>query len=183
MKKTTAAVAVAALALPAAAQADRPQDPGSKGKTRSAEAKAGQQKGKKTKGVGFSVSGVALEGLALDQAGTGVAGPFSLDLTSASGHALKALELAKGDVAKQEAVAIPAVAGDAVKVSFEGVTDGADQDTSVGLADVVATDRVKVVGKVARTVTKGRTAKGAKFTYGAIDIKKIVITRGETEQD
>jgi hypothetical protein len=52
--------------------------------------------------------------------------------------------------------------------------------TEVTLADVTATDTVKVIGKVVRTRTKSKGSKPA-FKYGAIDIRKVVVTREAPE--
>ena len=80
LKKTAVATAVAALAIPAAAQAEKPANPGSQGKAK--------QSQPKTQKVGFVLSGTGLAG----QTGTtALTDPFTLDLVSANKHARNAL--------------------------------------------------------------------------------------------
>ena len=169
--KTAVAAAIAALAVPAAADAAKPADAGSKGKQ--------QQTKSKAKQVGFSLSGTGLTG----QTGTSaLTDPFSLDLVSANKHARNALKVDEAFIDGTGTTPIDVAAGDTYSLKLSGVTDGADEGTDVSLADVLATDRVKVVGKVVRTRTKAKGSKPA-FTYGAVDIRKVVVTRGETETE
>ena len=147
-KKLIATTAMAALAVPAAAVADKPENAGSKGKTKSAQAKA------KTKGKGFSVKGVDLSGLTITDGK--LAGALTLDPTSANKHARKLLDLTKAEIKGEDTVQL-GTAGDAVIIKLNGLSTG---------DPIQATDRVKVIGKVAGTT---------------LDIRKITITRGETE--
>jgi len=176
----TVVAVLAVLAVPAAAQAEKPQNAGAQGK-----AKAEQQRGakaqkpskaKKAKGVGFTLSGTGLSGLT----GTTLTGPLTLDLVSANKHARQALKVDRAFVAGPETLAVPVAEGDAFTLKLDGITDGSDEGSDVSLADVVATDTVKVIGKVARTRTKSKGSKPA-FTYGAIDIRNVVITREAPE--
>ena len=180
LNKTAIATVAAVLAVPAAAQAEKPQNPGAQGKAKAEQqrgAKAQKQsKAKKAKGVGFTLSGTGLSGLT----GTTLTGPLTLDIVSANKHARQALELDKAFIAGSGAFAVPVAEGDAFNVKLDGITDGSDEGTDVSLADVVATDTVKVIGKVARTRTKSKGSKPA-FTFGAIDIRKVVITREAPE--
>jgi ABC-type amino acid transport substrate-binding protein len=151
MTKTTtiAAAAVAALALPVGASAAKPEKP----------AKAA--KAPKTQKVGWSASGTTA---AAPAAG---ATSFDIDLAKASAHALRALQLKKADLKKTETSTITdAVAG--FKLVFEdGVTAATFNP---------ATDRVRLIGKVERTRT-AKAPKATRFTYGAVDVRKVVVSR------
>lgn len=160
--KTLSAAAIAALALTGVAEAKKPEKP------------AKPAKAPKAQSVGFSATGVGVTGLT--DAGTGA---FSLDLTKANTHALAALKLTKADLAKAVVTQIPADANGFEVRLDESVVDGSDEGTDITVADVLATDRVKVIGKVTRT-RNARTAKGKRTsTYSTIDIKKVVVSRGE----
>ena len=130
-KKFIATSAVAALAFPAAAAADRPADKPAK-PTKPAKA----QKVKKQKSVGFTVGGVKLSGLTVTDGKLG--GPLTLDPTSANKHARTFLELSKTDLKGDKTVSL-GTAADAVKVTYEGLT---------ATDAVQPTDRVKVIGKL-----------------------------------
>ncbi len=161
LKTTAAATAIAALAVPATAFATDDTKPEKSQKP------AKTQKAQKAKAKGFTLSGTELAGLTVTDGK--VAGPFTLDLTSANKHARTLLGVTKAQVAGDQTTTIPAVAGDALRLRLNGVTDGADAGTDVSLADVLATDRVKVIGKVTRD--------------GALDIRKITVKRAETETE
>lgn len=183
--KTTAvavAAAVAALSVPAAAFAtddERPANPGQDGRDRAAQhrgdagaergqARAEEAKGKKgKKGRGFVVRGTELAGLTVTD--DKVAGPFTLDLVMANKHARKLLEVEKSEIRGDDTTTIPAVADDTVRLRLKGVTDGDDEGTDVSLADVLPTDRVKVIGKVARD--------------GELNIRKIMVKRDSETED
>jgi hypothetical protein len=147
--KLIATTAVAALALPAAALAERPADKPAKPDHPAKQAK----KPKKAKSVGFSVGGVDLSGLTVTDGK--LAGPLTLDPTSANKHARTFLQLSKTDLKGEKTVSL-GTAADAVRVRYEGLTA---TDT------IQPTDRVKVIGKVS-----GST----------LDIRKIVVKREST---
>ena len=157
--KTMTAAALAALAVPAAALAD--------GSERSAEAhkKNSERKAQKTtpKTRAFVVQGVGVTGV-LPVADKKLNGALTLDPTSANKHARKVLDtdgLTKAELKSTKTVTFGET-GDAVLVRYVGLpADSALQ----------ATDRVKVIGKVARS--------GDKST---INIRKITVKR-ETEEN
>jgi hypothetical protein len=148
-KNIFATAAVAALAFPAAASADRPADKPAK-----------PAKPSKTKSVGFAVGGVDLSGLTVTDGK--LAGALTLDPTSANKHARTLLKLSKADVAGEKTVEV-GTAGDAVRVRFNGLS---------ATDSILPTDRVKVVGKVSGstlnirkvTVTRGDTQTDAPKT-------------------
>ncbi len=154
LKKTAVATAVAALALPGLAQAKKPENPGAQGKAKAEQKKTA--KAQKAKGVGFTVAGVDLAGLTVTDGK--LAGALTLDPTSANKHARTLLKLTKADIAGEKTVELGTV-GDAVLVRFNGLssTDA-----------LLPTDRVKVIGKVS-----GST----------LNIRKITVTRGETQTE
>ena len=168
LKNTAALTAIAALAVPAAAVAN--DDHQKKGKSQQAKSqKAKSQKAKKSKGVGFTVSGTELTGLNVTDGKA--AGPFTLDLTSANKHARTFLNVTPAQIQGDDTTSIPVQTDDSFRLRLNGVTDGADAGTTVDLADVLPTDRVKVIGKVTR-VRKGDTT-----TTRVLNIKKITVTR------
>ena len=165
LKKTAVATAIAALAVPAAAQAKKPEAPGAQGKAKAEQQRSAKApKAKKAKGVGFTIAGVDLAGLTVTDGK--LTGPITLDPTAANKHARTSLDLTATELAGEDTVTFGA-ADDAVKVSYEGLT---------ATDAIQPTDTVKVIGKVVRTRTKSKGSKPA-FTYGAIDIRKVVITR------
>ncbi len=167
LKKTAAATAVAALALPAVADAKKPADPGAQGKAKAEQqrsAKAKKQSQKKAKGVGFTLSGVDLAGLTVTDGK--LAGPVTLDPTAANKHARTFLKVTAEQIAGEDTVQV-GTAGDAVRVRFVGLTAS---DT------VLPTDVVKVIGKVTK-VRKGDTT-----TVRTLDIRKITVTRGGEQE-
>ena len=123
--KLIATTAMAALAFPGAALADKPADKPAK-----------PTKTQKAKGVGFSVGGVDLTGLTVTDGK--LAGALTLDPTSVNKHARKFLELSKADVKGEKTVPV-GTAGDAVLVKFNGLTS---------TDSILPTDRVKVIGKL-----------------------------------
>ena len=127
-KNIFATAAVAALAFPGAAAADKPADKPAK-----------PAKPAKTKSVGFTVGGVDLSGLTVTDGK--LAGALTLDPTSANKHARTLLKLSKADVAGEKTVEL-GTAGDAVRVKFHGLT---------ATDSILPTDRVKVIGKVRGT--------------------------------
>ena len=154
--KTMTAAALAALAVPAAALAD--------GSERSAEAhkKNSERKAQKTtpKSKAFVVQGVSLSGLAVD-GDKKLTGALTLDPTSANKHARKVLDtdgLTKTELRSTKTVSFGET-GDAVVLRYVGL-----QSTDA----IQPTDRVKVIGKVARD--------------GKINIRKITVKR-ETEEN
>jgi hypothetical protein len=144
-KHIFATAAITALALPAAASADRPTDKPAK-----------PPKPAKTKSVGFAVGGVDLSGLTVTDGK--LAGPLTLDPTSANKHARTFLKLSKADVKSEKTVEL-GTAADAVLVKFHGLT---------ATDALKPTDRVKVIGKIS-----GET----------LNIRKITVSRkSETEK-
>ena len=187
LKKTAVAAAVAALSVPAVADAAKPADAGSKGKAKAEQqrsAKAQKKSAPKSQRVGFSLSGTGLVG----QPGqTALSFPLTLDLVSANKHARTALSTQEQKIDKAfidgtGTFSLPLASGDTFDLKLEGIADGQDEGTDVTVADVVAGDSVKVIGKVVRTRTKSKGSKPA-FEYGAIDIRKVVITREAPEQE
>jgi hypothetical protein len=174
--KTAVAAGLAALALPAAAVADKPAEPGKKGRDNAAakraehqpakpENAARQRKARKVKRVGFTIKGTNLASLPVTDGA--LTEGLVLDPTSANRHARVALGLTKATIKSDALTDAFGVAGDEVTVRLSGLTS----------SDALQpTDVVKVVGRVERS-GKGRNA-----TYGAIDVRRITITR-ETGDD
>ena len=147
IKKTALAAALAALAVPAAAQGEKPQ------KT---------EKAAKTKSSGFTVGGLYVSGFDLTKSGEQDLTSFTLKVTSANKHARQYLELAAKPSKKSPQEETITVTDKAI-VTFVGFEEGDTLD---------ATDRVKVIGKVTRSGKgKAKTAKG-----GTLDIRKITVT-------
>ena len=153
--KTLALAAVAALALPAAAQATKPAEPGKNGRDKAAQKRSAQ----KPKGVAFVVKGVSLASLPVTDGA--LTGTLTLDPTSVNRHARTLLSLTDADLAGTGTETF-GVTGDRVIVRYHGLTA---TDT------LQATDVVKVFGKVTRT------GKGKAKTLGTLDIRTITITR------
>lgn len=163
-KKTAALAAVAVLGATGAAEAAKPTTP-SKGQEK--------QKAAKTQKVGFSLKGVTAT-LPLGTEGAALTGALSLDPTSANKAARSALGLGTPKALKASTETVD------VTDAVQGLTV-----TYVGFGDdkmITATDKVKVIGKVTRTRTKSGKGKPS-FTYGDVDIRKVVVTRGETETE
>jgi hypothetical protein len=171
-KKTTAILTTAGFAIFAApAAAERPENPGKQGRDVAAKQQVKQDekrsaKAKKAKGVGFTLSGTGLTG-AFPVADGALSGVLNLDVTSANKHARTFLSLDKAEIAGTQTFPV-GTSGDKVVVKFDGLTA---TDT------LVATDRVKVIGKVTRV------RKGDSTTVRSLDIRKIVVSRGETETE
>ena len=71
---------------------------------------------------------------------------------------------------------------DDTKIIFENVTDGDDVDTEVGPADVLATDTVKLIGKIpyAKKGSKKKPCADRGFgtdRYGDVKIRQAVVHR------
>jgi hypothetical protein len=161
---TTAAAALAAIALPGAALAhDGEKERGSKGREH-AGAKHAERDGEHaprrhhSKGRAFVVRGVDLSDLSVTDGK--LAGALKLDPTAANRHARKLLGLTKAKLAGGDIVALGGT-GDAVRVKYHGLT---------ATDALQPTDVVKVHGKVSR---KG----------GKLDIRKITVKRGETKSE
>jgi hypothetical protein len=180
--KTAVLTAVAALALPAAAHAAKPPEPGKKGRDNAAQ----KQSANATKKVGFSVSGLIVTG---ETWPTFVAGsndtftfgtvPFELDLTSANKHARAALGFQKSAI---EGTGVTELGGFATDDAFRVVLGGITDPEGDGFADdLAAGDRIHIVGKVTRTRNARERGERQTFTYGAVDIRKVVITRGDDD--
>ncbi len=161
MKKTAVAAALTALAVPAAAQAHRPDDAGERGLATAEQKRAGHDKTKDARGtqrVGFALSGVGVTGLSASEGK--LTGPFTLDPTSANKAARKLLEIDRTFIKGTETTSVPAVAGDEVKLRLVGLTDA---------SQIQPTDRVKVIGKVTRD--------------GELNIRKITVKRPDEDTD
>lgn len=173
MFKTTIATAtMAALALPAGAAADKPERPGKPRHEHAAKAAATV----KAQRVAFVVTGTGLSGLTLSDAGSSA---FALDIARANKHARAALQLTAAQIAAASATQMAAEAN-GLRLKFDDdITDG-NGDGKVDLADVRPTDRVKVIGKVERTRTRD-ASRARRFTYGTIDVRKVVIKRDDDQ--
>ena len=193
MKKTAVAAALTVLAVPAAAQAHRPDDAGERGRATAEQKRAGHddQRSERSakrhgrhgrRGVGFALAGTKVGGLAVTDGR--LTAPLTLDPTAANKHARKLLGIDRAFIQGTETTEVPVAAeGDEAKVRFVGVTDG-NADGKVDAADVLPTDRVRVLGKVKRTRT--RTGEERTTTYGPLDIRKVVVKRAtetQTEQE
>jgi hypothetical protein len=187
MRKTVALTAIAVLAVPAVAQAARPDDAGSKGSQTAAEHTATEHKPAtkqkqsqpKPQRVGFTVKGILGDTLPTVDPATGVVSDVSLDIASANKAARAKLGLDKAGIAAATQTLIDIADDDKVVAKLVGVTDGPDAGTDVSFADIAKGDTVKLIGKVQRTRTK--TGKGKpSFTYGALDIRQVVVTRGSS---
>ena len=166
-KKTTAVLTTAGLAIFAApAAADHQPAKGKQGDNAAKQSEKRSAKAKKAKGVGFTVSGIGLTG-SLPLADGALSDVLQLDVTSANKHARTFLSLDKAEIAGTETSSV-GTNGDKVVVRFNGLT---------ATDALVATDRVKVIGKVTRV------RKGDSITVRTLDIRKIVVTRGETESE
>ena len=130
--KTAALTAIAALALPGAAVASKPAEPGKQGRDKA----AAKHETQKPKGKAFTLKGVGLA--ALPVADGALTGPLTLDPTSANKHARTLLTLTKADL-RGTGTETFGVAGDKVVVRYVGLT---------ATDALQATDVVKVLGKV-----------------------------------
>jgi hypothetical protein len=169
--KTAVAAGLAALALPAAAVAEKPAEPGKQGRDNAAAKQSEQKakKAKKVKSVGFTLKGTGLTSLPV--ADGALTGGFVLDPTSANKHARTLLGLTKTEITGDTLTEAFGVTGDEVVVRFNGLT---------ATDALQPTDVVKISGKVQRS------GKGKAKTLGALDIRRVTITREapetETEQ-
>jgi hypothetical protein len=206
LKKTTAALAIAALAVPAAAQAhDGPDNDGKKNAAERQERNAERQKQregerrarsgddrrhdrrghKRSKGVGFVVAGLVTSAVPTfnkDAADTSRS-PFtfgaapSLDVIAANKHARKVLNIDRAKIRSTDAVALPIALTDKFKLRLNGLTD-ANND---GIADdLKAGDRIVVLGKVKRTRTKGEDRRSARAARKG-KAKRAQATYGEID--
>lgn len=179
--KILALTAVAALALPAAAQAGKPTDPGKHGRDNAAQ----KQSASKTKKVGFSLSGLLVQGETFPTftaAGDRfTVGAFELDLLSANKHARSALGIQKSAITGTGVTLLDGFAADdSFRLVVEGIADAANDGIS---NDLAAGDRVHVIGKVTRTRNAREQGEKQTYTWGAIDIRKVVVTRGDDGDD
>jgi hypothetical protein len=152
--KLIATSAAAALAFPAAAAADKPAEPGAHGKANAAEQKAKQKKQKKQKARSFTLKGVDVAGLTVTDGK--LAGPVTLDPTSANRFARTFLDLTKAELKGEDTVTL-GTAADAVLISYNGLT---------ATDALQPTDTLKVIGRV---------------KDGTLDIRKLVVTRETAE--
>ena len=152
--KTTTAVALAALAVPGAALAEKPAQPGKQGQDKAA-AQQGKAQGK-AKQRAIVVRGVDVANLTVTDGK--LAGAITLDPTSANRHARRLLDLSKDELRGEDTITLGA-AGDAVVLRYVGLSS----------TDALqATDVVKVIGRRTRA--------------GELDIRKITVIR-PTEED
>ena len=150
--KTLTAVSIAALAVPGAALAEgKGKGHGKSSKAKSTHAKKGP------KAKAFVVKGVDAANLAVTDGK--LAGPLTLDPTSANKHARVALELTKTELKGEDLVTF-GEADDAVTIKYVGL-----QSTDA----LAPTDKVKVIGKVTRS--------------GDLNIRKITVVRETTETE
>ena len=148
--KTLTAVSIAALAVPGAALAEG-KGHGKSGKAKTTHAKKGP------KAKAFTVKGVDAANLAVTDGK--LAGPLTLDPTSANKHARVALTLTKTELRGEDTVTF-GEAGDALRIKYVGL-----QSTDA----LQPTDKVKVIGKVTRS--------------GDLDIRKITVVRETAENE
>ena len=150
--KILALTAVAALAVPAAAQAGKPTEPGKQGRDKAAQKKSAQ----KPKGKAFTLKGTTAA-TALPVADGALTGALTLDPTSANKHARTLLTLTRAEL-RGTATETFGVTGDKVVVRYNGL-----ESTDA----LTATDVIKVHGKVKRD--------------GTLDIRRITVTRETPE--
>ena len=154
--KTTAVAALAALTLPAGALAHGGDRADQAHKTNTERKSHKTHKAHKAHGKAFVVKGVDAANLTVTDGA--LAGPLTLDPTSANRHARRALELTKAELRGEDTVTF-GTAGDKLVIRYVGL-----QSTDA----LAPTDVVKVIGKVNRA--------------GVLDIRKITVKRGETAE-
>jgi hypothetical protein len=184
LKKTTAAIAIAALAVPAAAQADKPQDAGSKGREKAQQQQSKRHgHGKKSdrfRGVGFTLRGVDYKGATptTESRASQTLSEFSLDVTGANRHAYRYLGLTDRPSKREPAQdkSIKDTFDGKASVRLVGFEQGEQPDSD---------DRVKVIGRVTRT-RKGDSDSGSTTTSAPserkLDIRRIVIKDADTTE-
>jgi hypothetical protein len=179
MKKTAVITAIAALAVPAAALAAQPDNPGQQGRDNAAAKRQANTNSTTTKWVGFTLKGLLVTGQTFP-AFTAVGENFTLndpalDLISANRHARKALDIEPSEIEGTSATPLDLTNTDQFKLNVVGITDAG----TIGSwnDDLAAGDSVKLIGKVERTRTKEPGEKPT-FDYGAVNIRKVVVTRG-----
>lgn len=188
MKKTAVAAALTALAVPSAAVADhREHSDRGHGNDRSEQRRGDSQNQRQNRNrsqhrnqrgkqrVGFSLAGTGLTGT---DNGT-LALPLTLDITSANKHARKLLEIDRTFI-EGTGTKTFGTSGDTFLVRFEGITD-TDNDGNL-FEHVVATDRVKVIGRVLRTRTRDEDGDRT-TTYSDLNVRKIVVSREGAEDN
>jgi hypothetical protein len=168
LKKTTAAIAIAALAVPAAAQADKPEDAGSKGREKAQQQQQSKRQNKKSerfRGVGFTVRGLYKGGLE------------SADQDSREKQTIGGIELAATSANKQARNALTFTTRPSKESPQDTtVTDSHDQKAVlrfVGFEEGEKpgeNDRVSIIGKVSRK-RKGDSSGSSR----AIDVRRIVV--------
>jgi hypothetical protein len=152
--KIIAAAALAAIAVPTVAIADGSDRSGEAHK-RNAERKAAKST---NKGKAFVVKGV--DGSNLTVTDGKLAGPLTLDPTSANKHARTFLELTKTELRGEDTVSF-GEANDEVKINYVGL-----QPTDA----LQPTDTIKVIGKVTRA------------SEPKLNIRKITVKRESETQ-
>jgi len=168
--KTTAAAALAALAVPAAALAhDKPdEDRGDRGRANAEERQQRNddrrdRRGHRGHGRGFELKGIGVTG-ALPVADGALTGAITLDPTQANKGARRFLDLTRDELRGTDTVAV-GEAGDEVVVRFRGLEEG---------DALLATDKVKIDGRLKRTATTGsRVVSGTK----TLDVRRITVVR------
>jgi hypothetical protein len=170
LKKKTLAGALTVLALtigPAlGAEAKGPKSGKGKGKTERHALSHGKSKRcNKAKRVGFQLRGT-LAPIAEDGSLVGADGAITLNVVRANRHARRWLESNE-----------PTFQTAGVRLAFVGVTD-ANEPAGIGLEDALATDRVKVQGKLA---LPKRGCETALTTEPNPALKRIKVVRPEPE--
>lgn len=176
----TAVTAVAALAIPTAAVAAKPTSgPGQDGRDKA----AAKQQTAKTKKVGFTVGGLIVANETFPAfapvAGTDhftlTSDPFELDLTSANKHARNKLGIDRTAITGTGVTEIDELAtDDHFKLTTVGITDAGTDGT---FNDLAAGDRVKIIGKVERTRNAKQKGEKQTYTWGDVDVRKVVVKR------
>jgi hypothetical protein len=173
LKKKTLAGALTVLALtigPAlGAEAKGPKSGKGKGKAeRHALSQGKSKRCGKSKRVGFQLRGT-LAPIAEDGSLVGADGAITLNVVKANRHARRWLE--DNEATFQTA---------GVRLAFVGVTD-ANAPAGIGLEDALATDRVKVQGKLALPKRGCESGETALTTEPNPALKRIKVVRPEPE--
>ena len=179
--KIAVAAALSALVLPVAADAAKPAQPGKKGRDNAAQRKS--QQTPKTKKVGFTLKGLivanetfpAFAPVVGTEHFTLTSDPFELDLISANRAARKKLGIDKTAIEGTVVTEIDELAtDDHFRFRTVGITDAGTDGTH---NDLAAGDSVKIIGKVERTRNAKVAGEPTSFTFGDVDVRKVVVIR------
>ena len=165
--KTTAAAALAVLAVPAAALAHGKPDEergqaNADAKQQRNDDRRDDRRGHRGHRRGFELKGIGVTG-ALPLTDGKLTGAITLDPTQANKGARRFLELTRDELRGTDTVPV-GTAGDAVRLRFKGLEEG---------AALLATDKVKVDGRLVRS---GST-QGSGATTKTLDIRRITVVR------